>query len=66
MLISKITKIKKLSKFQYGLACFGKSINTKAEILESPARAEIQKYKCYEIPQPNADMKAGMPVSPDI
>ena len=43
-----------------------KSINTKAELLESPACAKIQKYKCYEIPQPNADMKAGMPVSPDI
>ena len=45
MLISKITIIKKLSKFQYGLAYFGKSINTKAEIVKTSARVENTKYK---------------------
>ena len=35
----------KLSRCQYGLAFLGKRTNIKSEILDSPARAEIKKYK---------------------
>ena len=44
ILISKITMIKKNVKIPIWIYYFGKRINNKAELLESP-RAEIQKYK---------------------